>query len=296
MNNPVILLFTLGLSAMLVLYWVLSDLMIQPFQKKGILSPLKKDLLSIATLYLPGFLLMWLFIGALPVLPLPHHEPAVWDLLILLMAQFFAIILIGLFTFVEVKLTGLPKEALIPDKTPKSLAQSALIVLLVPVLEEVLARGLLGDRLAAQAPMLFICLSALVFSLMHLQTGRFAVALGMLYTGFLWALAYWLTGSLLYPCLMHILSNLLIYWLPDYLSNQSNKAQAPYMALLSLIGLTGFVLFLFNAKRLLASAVSPGLFSALRDIFTNPGIWVLIIVCGFRYLQVLRRRQKAQAV
>lgn len=114
-----------------------------------------------------------------------------------------------------------------------------------------LTRGLLGARSAGTDILLFLMLSALVFSLIHLQTGRIAVVTGMLWNGLLWAWVYVASGSFLVSALFHGIFNLLATCLPEHLEKKrSEKAMSAYMSALLLAGVVGGLLW-FNRARLL---------------------------------------------
>ena len=101
------------------------------------------------------------------------------------------------------------------DQVIKNPLGILIIAVIAPVSEELLFRaGVLGSLLKRDAercatggdrqPWLAIIWSALLFSLAHLNPAQMPVALIL---GLLLGWAYWRTGSLVAPCLIHILNN-----------------------------------------------------------------------------------------
>lgn len=79
------------------------------------------------------------------------------------------------------------------------------IALLAPISEELTFRaGILGSLSEGRSPWRAVLLSALIFAVAHMNPVQMPVAFVM---GLLLGWAYWQTGSLLVPCLIHIMNN-----------------------------------------------------------------------------------------
>ncbi|NLZ89631.1 MAG: CPBP family intramembrane metalloprotease, partial [Clostridiales bacterium] len=175
MWNEPITRYTLGVSAMFSLYWLCLRFVVSPLHAKRKLPKESQQLLSTALLYLPGLGIVWLFIKDLPVFQVSPQGFAAVDYVVVFAAQFFALVLMALFSMLEIKL-GLVSQQVLEQKNDDNKGINALLVLtVIPLLEELLSRKLLGDLLGTDQTGLFLWLSALVFSLIHLQTGRIAV-------------------------------------------------------------------------------------------------------------------------
>jgi len=78
--------------------------------------------------------------------------------------------------------------------------------------------------------------------------------------------------------------NLLVTCLPERLEQKhSEKAMGMYMGALLLAGVVGAGLLWFNRARLLPTEHGSPLWLAAGAILSNPGPWVLIIVCVASY-------------
>ena len=277
--------YTLGVGAMFSLYWLCNRFIVSPLLEKGRLPKDKKYLVSTALLYLPGLGLLLLFIKDLPAFQVSPQGFGTADYIVVFMAQFFAFVLMVPFTILEIKLGLVTSQAWEQQQKEKSQGLNAvLLILVVPLMEELLCRKLLGDILGNDQAGLFLCMSAIVFSLLHLQTGRIAVAVGMLHTGFLWSWVYVSSGSLLLCTAYHILFNLLMTFIPEYMKKiTSEKANGIYTIVLSLIGTTGFVWMMSKSAHFWPPELLD-MQNSWQRIFGNWGFWVLAAVCVGSYI------------
>lgn len=278
--------YTLGVSAMFSFYWLCAHFVVSPLLAKRKLPKESHQLLSTALLYLPGLGLLLLFIKDLPTFQISSQGFVVADYVVVFAAQFFAFVLIALFSILEVKLGLISQQALEQPEDDNKGINAFMVMTVVPLLEELMSRKLLGELLGSSQTGLFLWLSALVFSLIHLQTGRIAVAVSMFYTGFLWAWVYAGSGSLLLCTAYHIVFNLMMVFIPERLKEiTSQKVHKTYIVSLILVGTVGFVLLAFNSARFLPPAL-PDAQNPFQRIFGNWGFWVLAAVCAGSYLRM----------
>lgn len=89
MNSPysTILMFTLGVSAMFGFYWLCMRFLVQPQSKERQWTSSRLSAVSLLVLYLPGLLLLWLFIKDLPSVPLPVVVFVPGDYLVIFLAH-----------------------------------------------------------------------------------------------------------------------------------------------------------------------------------------------------------------
>lgn len=290
--QDIVLRFTLGMSAMFTFYWFISHVVLRPISRRRAFSRTAKKLCSLLILYLPGLGLLYLFIKDLPMQKLTGLTYGFKDFGIIFLAQNAVIIVIAVITLIEAKVSKKELKKIDEDTIYDSTLDVALLLLAIPLLEEFVTRKLLADRAGGEHLWLFLLLSALTFSLIHLQTGRIAVAVGMLYSGFLWALIYAASQSLWLSTLYHVANNVLLTFLPEQIKKKvSDKVHNVYIAVIALSGVVGIVLFLMNSSRLLPS--TQGLSTHIRRVFMNPGTWLLIAVCmGSFALAVLKRSRE----
>lgn len=281
--------FTLGISVMFTFYFVLTRLILRPLAKKYNFSHTLTTLASTLLLYIPGIPILTIFLSDFPRHVVSGLTYGLKEYVILLLAQLAVIFILAAISLIETKLS---KNLSIEDDKDmyQTVVDVFLLLLLIPFLEELIARKYLGD-IAGGAPLwLYLFLSATVFSLIHWQTGRIAVPLGMFYLGFLWALVYAASRNVWLVTGFHLLNNLLLTYIPEQLKRRSGKWHALYMACLAMSGIVGIVLFIGNRASLLPSeGVHQA--GAWRTIFTSRGMWILIAVSVVSF--VLRKRDQA---
>lgn len=279
--------YTLGISLMFSFYWLSKRLVVSPLFAAGKLPNKSKNLIDTALLYIPGLGLLLLLIKDMPVLQVVPKNFSVLDYIVVFIAQFFAFALIGLFGIIETKI-GLVSIKTLENQTTESNKgiNAILLFAVVPFLEELLNRQLPSNILGTVDLRLYLYLSAIVFSLLHLQTGRIAVAVGMLYTGFLWAWVYASSGSLILCTVYHMLFNLMMVFIPDYLE-KTKKGHGVYLACLAVMGTIGFLLFVFNFAHYIPPELTDGQ-SPWLSILGNWGFWVLVVICVFSYFYALK--------
>lgn len=145
--------------------------------------------------------------------------------------------------------------------------------LLGPVCEEVLFRYLLAGRLRRYGEGTAAFVSGLLFGLFHANLSQFFYAFGL---GVLLAYAYFRSGRLLIPILLHISFNLLGSGLPMLLPQTTGVLLLYGLALLALT-ITGTALFFRGRRRIVWYAGS-----CPRDagvLFGNVGMTLAIAAC-----------------
>lgn len=111
------------------------------------------------------------------------------------------------FSFAYVVLFGSPHQEDIAEKFGSVPVQILLIVIAAPIGEEVCFRGMLFGGLRTRLPRLAAALiSGLVFGALHATTGVSAVP-PLIFFGFLLALLYERTGSIVPGIMLHMLNN-----------------------------------------------------------------------------------------
>lgn len=112
-------------------------------------------------------------------------------------------VLLGNYTaFFDLKTVGL--EQMIAQAGKGALAYYIYAIAGAPILEEILYRKLLIDRLHAYGQWTAAALSALVFGLVHGNSGQFFLAFLI---GLLFAVVYMKTGRVIYTVILHVIIN-----------------------------------------------------------------------------------------
>lgn len=225
--------------------------------------------------YAVGLPLFWLLLRPLPRQTWPDGRLSVhswWEFLLMCFGLGFGGNLIGRFvTLLASLLLGVnavnPLETLL---TGTALApQFVYVGLLAPVIEELLFRKLLIDRLHRFGDRAAILVSAVAFGLLH---GNFSQLFYACFIGMLLGYVYCRTRRLRYTILLHMAINLLGGVLPSALLS-AQLAAGVYSAGLLAAYLVGLVLFFNRLKQAVFApgALPPGRGSG-RAMFGNTGM------------------------
>ena len=145
--------------------------------------------------------------------------------------------------------------------------------ILGPVCEELLFRGLLAGRLARYGQKPAALVSALLFGLYHANVSQFFYAFAL---GLLLAYAYFYTGSLKAPILLHMLFNFygsaVVLLLPE-----SGILPVLYLASWPVLMAAGVILLVRGRKRQVWAhgPCEP----SIQTIFCNIGMTAAVVVC-----------------
>lgn len=142
-----------------------------------------------------------------------------------------------------------------------------------PLCEELLFRGLLAGRLARYGQKPGALVSALLFGLFHANLGQFFYAFAL---GLLLAYAYYRTGRLAAPIVLHMLYNFVGSALPTLLPATAGAAML-YMLFWLAVIITGIVLLIRGRKaQTWLHGPCPPL---MRAVFGNVGMTFAIVGC-----------------
>lgn len=145
--------------------------------------------------------------------------------------------------------------------------------ILGPVCEELLFRGLLAGRLARYGQKPAALVSALLFGLYHANVSQFFYAFAL---GLLLAYAYFYTGSLKAPILLHMLFNFygsaVVLLLPE-----SGILPVLYLTSWPVLTVAGVILLVRSRKRQVWAhgPCEP----SIQTIFCNIGMTAAVVVC-----------------
>lgn len=145
--------------------------------------------------------------------------------------------------------------------------------ILGPVCEELLFRGLLAGRLARYGQKPAALVSALLFGLYHANVSQFFYAFAL---GLLLAYAYFYTGSLKAPILLHMLFNFygsaVVLLLPE-----SGILPVLYLTSWPVLTVAGVILLVRGRKRQVWAhgPCEP----SIQTIFCNIGMTAAVVVC-----------------
>lgn len=161
-------------------------------------------------------------------------------------------------------------------------------VILAPVMEELIFRKLLIDRMIVFGDGVAIMLSAVIFGVIH---GNISQCVYGFLVGWLLGYVYVRTGRILYTMLLHMLMNFMGSVAPLWVE-QTFGTQSPgywmYLVLVVVLFLLGVLFFILAiVKRritLLPGERTKGRVRMLLTALSGPGIWSFIIVAAIVFV------------
>lgn len=201
-----------------------------------------------------------------------------------------------LFNFVSIGinlLIGLLKHSPVGNPLDAVLANQNLplqifvVAISAPIIEEIIFRKLLLDRLRPYGDKSAIWVSALAFSLFH---GNLSQALYALVLGMIFAYIVIRTNDIRYSIALHILVNLFGSAIMPLLANSSNIAFVLIAGLLVWVFLiAGIILAILNAKRVVLEEGEFQLkgFERFKTYYLNIGMILYFISCIIMFILVI---------
>ena len=268
-------------------------------------------LLSLLPMYLVGLPLGWLILRRLPA-DAPERHPLDAGHFVMLFVMAFALMYLGNLVGVALNLGIASAKGAIYNNPVYDLlkgtnvwANLVCVVFIAPVMEELVFRKLLCDRVRVYGEGTAILLSGLVFGLFHGNLYQFFYAFAV---GLLFAYVYIRTGRVLYSMLLHMCMNFVGGVLPmlvlknvdlDALSKLStddpqqlvNYAEAHlgqmlgfgvYLLTAGLLLIVGIVFLVLRRREILLLPTEKQLPKAGRGgiLFGNAGMIVYLILAG----------------
>ena len=169
-----------------------------------------------------------------------------------------------------------------PPSTDDMQMTGAMVFMLLvfnPIVEEYVFRHLFATRLLKHGERFYVLASAYCFAVLH------GVSMGpihIVYTfilGLIWGYLTVKSGGIIIAILMHSISNLFNAVIVQKLMEKSVEALAAYSILIMVLGVIGLIIYLVNRKKVVLDGTS-GLIDkqALRDLFSNRGIWIYTVI------------------
>ncbi len=282
-----------GMLAMTICVFIHAFVITRVFpaiKRKEKLSVSLSEMIAVVLIYGACALVLFLFLK-----PLPKIQPAagilkIQDYIIIFFAQFATVFLNIMFSALEAKIK---KQKLSEIKASRPLLKSpvtlVLTIFIVPFMEELICRKILGDAALNLGAYFFIFLSAIIFGMMHILSGRLALPFSMFYLGLLYASLYALTGSLWIPVIYHILYNVLLTLVPEFIESMKKPSQAFYMLSLGILGLiASWRLYIILPHLFLHNEQSE---TVRRIILTHPAIFIYLLVSILTAFYLSRKKR-----
>lgn len=194
--------------------------------------------------------------------------------------------LIGQFLMAVVSaITGQPMvnqvEEMIMDMSLWAVIVSA--VILAPIMEELIFRKLVLDRLAGYGPAVAMSVSALVFGLAH---GNFYQFFYAFLLGLIFAYIYLRTGKVRYSMMLHMMVNFCGSVIPILLLRVADEnevaailASVTQLTFMGVFMLGGLILFICKWKEIKAYVHGNTVRGWRRYLITSPGMILLYVCC-----------------
>lgn len=194
--------------------------------------------------------------------------------------------LIGQFLMAVVSaITGQPMvnqvEEMIMDMSLWAVIVSA--VILAPIMEELIFRKLVLDRLAGYGPAVAMVVSALVFGLAH---GNFYQFFYAFLLGLIFAYIYLRTGKVRYSMMLHMMVNFCGSVIPILLLRVADEnevaailASVTQLTFMGVFMLGGLILFICKWKEIKAYVHGNTARGWRRYLITSPGMILLYVCC-----------------
>lgn len=265
----------LGIVVMFGLFWLYS-LVIRPHLP---FVELALGIIGIVLLYGVGtglFVRITKDVVKQPYARKEKSKVSVKTVLLCLLLQCTAFFVMNVLTGITAALGVKP-----PSTDDMQMTGAMVFMLLVfnPIVEEYVFRHLFATRLLKHGERFYVLASAYCFAVLH------GVSMGpihIVYTfilGFIWAYLTVKSGGIIIAILMHSISNLFNAVIVQKLMEKSVEALAAYSILIMVLGVIGLIIYLVNRKKVVLDGTS-GLIDkqALRDLFSNRGIWIYTVI------------------
>lgn len=172
-------------------------------------------------------------------------------------------------------------EEMIMDMSLWAVILSA--VILAPIMEELIFRKLVLDRLAGYGPAVAMSVSALVFGLAH---GNFYQFFYAFLLGLIFAYIYLRTGKVRYSMMLHMMVNfcgsvipILIMLVADENEVAAILASVTQLTFMGVFMLGGLILFICKWKEIRTYVHGNTVRGWRRCLITNPGMILLYVCC-----------------
>lgn len=206
------------------------------------------------------------------------------ELIILIFANFSATflttIIVMILSAIGVLNLQTPLEFDLQD--PKLIYYLLMFLVSAPIIEELMFRRIPAPYLAKHGESFFCMMSALFFSLPHLNSMGLVSLLTTSIGGFTWAYAYIKTGNILLPILLHAHSNFFGAVMGNLIPE---NILSLYMLIMMVLGVLNIILFFVNRKRFTLDGERRLIKKeALLEIFTSPATWIYILLVILLYI------------
>lgn len=288
----IVAIFAQTMLMVALLFWfMLTPELTQEFQTGVTL------ILSTISMYIFGFPVFWLVIREIPVLQKPREQKwSLWSLITSFIISMGILYIGNIIGAVLMYAVG----AITGNFTPNALTEMIntihpgiiffMMVIAAPIMEELMFRKMLLDRIFPYGEEASILISGLIFALAHGNFYQFFYAFAL---GAIFAYIYIKTGKIQYTIIFHMIINFCGSVLPIFLLKtvESQILIGGILTITFYLFILGFIvlgiwLLIKNRKKIV---ICPGLISkggevGYKPVFLNWGMAAYLVVCLFLFV------------
>lgn len=244
----------LALAVITITIYVIQILLTYLIQKKlpSLASSGWMSYLLLLVFYFIGVPLFYLFVRKLPTEKKQTSKKlSIKEILILFLISYALMFITNLFTLILIHLTTLIKGNSITNPLQNLLSTSDILAtfifagILSPIVEEILFRGLILNRLKCYGDKIAIITTAVLFGLFH---GNFSQFFYATILGLIFAYVTLKTGTIKYSIILHIMINMMGSVLSTFLS-PSNITLSFILSLVILSFIVLGIIFLIKNRK-----------------------------------------------
>ena len=240
-------------------------------------------LLIAVSFYLIGFPICCLILKSIPDGPKREEENLTFGGFIkFFLISYFIMVLLNLFTMGFLWIVGNFKEADVVNPLESVLSNSSIWATIIfagilsPIIEEVLFRGVMLNKLRTYGDKIAIITTALLFGLFHENFSQFFYAVGL---GMIFAYVTLKTGTIKYSIGLHIMINMMGSVIGTQVLN-STIATMIFGIVVWVFAIAGLILFIKDFKKtsLLPGEVTIEKGHILSETWLNVGMIINLII------------------
>ncbi|MBD5136606.1 MAG: CPBP family intramembrane metalloprotease [Lachnospiraceae bacterium] len=258
---------TFGIAIMFGIYWMYSYFLEEYIP----IADSLKSLLGLVVLYVIGLGMFVLITKKVSVQKYEKKKISLRTIGLSFLLQFTAIMVLSVMVNIS---TVLGADNTSADINATSLYMLFMLLIFNPIIEEIVFRKILADKLLKYGEGFYMLVSSFCFGIVH------GVSLGVphiIYTfilGMIWSYLMVKTGNIKLVIFMHALSNFFGSVIIQSLLNISMIVTGIYSMLLMLSGVIGLIMFIVNKKKVVIDGESFFIKKGtMKEIFSNKGIW-----------------------
>lgn len=186
-------------------------------------------------------------------------------------------------------IVNLLKESLFPSVSEMNVELNLVYLIstlmIAPILEEIVERKVIGDRIIKHGEGIYIFFSAFLFALPYIVSVGITTFFSTFVLGFLYAILYLKTGKIIIPIIYHILYNFMNGFMILFLmANFDPMAVGLYSLFLIGLGLVGAIFLIKNRNE-----IKPELRTkeSIEVIFSSK-IFIVFIIITFVFFVIYR--------